>query len=249
MTSDPPSNVVSTIQQETILHSKVDKKSEDITAVERKKPDVDEAWVIISFSLVCITSFLIYIAFDYSLIEKVTADIVVYVLTLMGNPSYLTTWGVYWDGLTIDPPASFSFLNEAVRETPGVIISGVNEGPFWIVKACTGMQAGAILLSLIMFTKRTNESFFNRKALKTKFQVFIVFYFVLFVSNAIRIAFHLWLVTLGIEFEIAHDALSKPIGFVGTLLFAWIIEKMGVPIIDTFADWLDYTWYRISQLL
>ena len=37
----------------------------------------------------------------------------------------------------------------------------------------------------------------------------------------------------------AHDVSSKVIGFFGTILFALIIEKMGVPIIDQFADWLD----------
>ena len=69
--------------------------------------------------------------------------------------------------------------------------------------------------------------------------VIVIFWFVLFVINSLRISFHLFLVAQGLPFSFAHDDLSKPIGFVGTLIFAWIIEKSGVPIIDTFADWLD----------
>jgi hypothetical protein len=46
----------------------------------------------------------------------------------------------------------------------------------------------------------------------------------------------------------AHDVSSKIIGFFGTIFFALVIEKMGVPIIDQFADWLDYFWWRASKL-
>ncbi|MHA2294897.1 MAG: heimdallarchaeosortase [Candidatus Hodarchaeales archaeon] len=216
-----------------------------MTEVERK-PNFDERWIITSFILVCVTSFTIYIAFDYVIVEQITAEIIASVLTFIGSSSTV----IIWKDFFLTPPAGdWAFLNEATPLTPGIVIAGVEEGPFMIVKACTGMQAGAILLSLILFTKRKDESFFNRETLQTKAYVFIVFYLVLFVANAIRIAFHLWLVTLGYPFEFAHDFLSKPIGFVGTLIFAWIIEKMGVPIIDTFADWLDYAWHRVSLLL
>ncbi|MFW9992621.1 MAG: heimdallarchaeosortase [Candidatus Odinarchaeota archaeon] len=267
MVSEPASNISSTtiIQKDALLKKTPSKDQAEMTEVERRKPEFDGQWIITSFILVCITSITIYVAFDYVIIEQVTAEIVAVILTALGYPSSLT----HWENALGIPTGEWAFLNEATPRTPGVVIAGVEDGPFWIVKACTGMQAGAILLSLIVFTKRKDESFFNRESLRTKAGVFIVFYIVLFVANAIRIAFHLWLVALPpytlptsiintfpewfpegrIPFEIAHDALSKPIGFLGTLIFAWIIEKMGVPIIDTFADWLDYSWYQCSRLL
>ena len=156
-------------------------------------------------------------------------------------------------------------FGEAFPSTPGVSIDGTQYPAYWIVKACTGFQAGAILIALIIVTPSKNRALpahidpqtiskFRRfQANHTlvynfvhKLSVIGIFWFVLFVANTIRIAFHLWLVSLGYTFEFAHDDLSKPIGFVGTLIFAWVIEKSGVPIIDTFADWLDATYYGLK---
>ena len=81
------------------------------------------------------------------------------------------------------------------------------------------------------------------------------FFLTLFIGNALRITFHLWCVSFLVTqlnmdrenaFYWAHDVSSKVIGFFGTILFALVIEKMGVPIIDQFADWLDYLWWRLK---
>ena len=37
----------------------------------------------------------------------------------------------------------------------------------------------------------------------------------------------------------AHDVLGKPVGFFGTIFFAIIIEKQGVPILNTVSLWID----------
>ncbi len=43
--------------------------------------------------------------------------------------------------------------------------------------------------------------------------------------------------------------LSKPIGFVGTILFALAIERMGIPILDQFSIFLETLWRRGKILL
>ena len=231
------------VNQTPLIGDSIPAKS-TLLSVERDDPVFDGQWIIASFILVCLFTIIIWSAFDYVIIEQVTAEIVVSILTLLGNNCSIYQWQEF---LGI-PSASWRFLNEATPLTPIIFIDGVDEGPFSIVKACTGMQTGAVLLSLIIFTKRQNESFFNPIMLRTKARTFVIFYIILFIANAIRIAFHLWLTTYGVPFPIAHDALSKPIGFIGALIFAWVIEKMGVPVINTFADWMDYCWYLLSKL-
>jgi len=119
----------------------------------------------------------------------------------------------------------------------------INGGLFYIVKACTGMQAGAILLTLIIVTPVGSNSL--RKKLVAGIFLLLILYF----ANVLRIAFHMLLVSKDIPFSIAHDLLSKPIGFVGTILFALAIERLGVPILDQFSIFIDTIWYRIKSLL
>ncbi|MFQ6123011.1 MAG: heimdallarchaeosortase [Candidatus Heimdallarchaeota archaeon] len=114
---------------------------------------------------------------------------------------------------------------------------------YYIVKACTGMQAGAILIALIIVTPAGSKSF--RKKLLAGSVLFVILY----IGNVLRIAFHMLLVSKGIPFSIAHDMLSKPIGFVGTILFALTIERMGVPILDQFSIFLETLWQRGKTLL
>jgi exosortase/archaeosortase family protein len=130
--------------------------------------------------------------------------------------------------------------------TPGIHIPHTN-GDYWIVKACTGMQAGGLLIAIIMITEAS---------WKNKFRASIAFFIALFIGNTLRITFHLWCVSFLVSqfqmdpetaFYWAHDVSSKIIGFFGTILFALIIEKMNVPIIDQFADWLDWIWWRIEK--
>ncbi|MHA2232625.1 MAG: heimdallarchaeosortase [Candidatus Hodarchaeales archaeon] len=123
---------------------------------------------------------------------------------------------------------------------PAINLPNITDTNYVIVRACTGMQAGAIIIALILVTKAP----WRRKLIALP-----VFGAMLYVGNTLRIIFHLWLVhqdwgTVS-EFWFAHDLLAKPIGFIGTLIFAYIIEKLGVPIIDQFADFIDLAWYRL----
>lgn len=119
----------------------------------------------------------------------------------------------------------------------------VAEEYYYIVKACTGMQAGAILIALIIVTPAGSNSF------RKKLLAGSVLLLILYVGNVLRIAFHMLLVSKGIPFSIAHDMLSKPIGFVGTILFALAIERMGIPILDQFSIFLETLWQRGKILL
>ena len=220
--------------------------------------------IAISLSLLGVTllSIAIYVGYDFVLVERLTRDLVVIILNAIGIPAIKSA--------KIFPVSdSYSMFTEATILTPAVELPTSSGGspttPYWIVKACTGFQAGAILISLIIFTtyprknmekitgngmraklKQNNPNIymFSHKAL-----VVIAFALILFFTNAARIAFHLGLVQIGFPFEFAHDDLSKPIGFIGTIFFALAIEKMGIPIIDTFADWLDLAWYYIAVSL
>jgi hypothetical protein len=214
-------------------------------------------WMLTSFLLTVAISMFIYIIIDYYYLELVTRDIVLSLLQLTGVDAHVTDFAFPYT-------PDWGQFGEASSITPGISIVGAPYSAFWIVKACTGMQAGAILIALIFVTpiplrgKFTNPdlnieelSFKDRLRVNHttlysflhKLSVAVLFFFVLFIANSVRIWFHLYLVgAYNIPFEFAHDDLSKPIGFVGTLIFAWIIEKSGIPIIDTFADWMDSSW-------
>lgn len=217
--------------------------------------------IAITFGLLGVTllSIAIYVGYDFVIVEQLTRDLVVIILNAIGIPAIKSARIFPVDD-------AYSMFTEATILTPAVelptALGGHPTTPYWIVKACTGFQAGAILISLILFTPYPKKSLENitgngmRAKLKDKNPtlytfshktlVVMAFILILFLTNAARIAFHLALVQIGFSFEFAHDDLSKPIGFIGTIGFALAIEKMGIPIIDTFADWLDLAWYYIS---
>lgn len=223
-------------------------------------------WMVTSFLSVVAISVFLYIIVDYYFIEVLTRDIVNALLQFTGVQSY-TTESV---NLIFPYSPEWGQFGEADSRTPGVIIPNTPYSAFWIVKACTGMQAGAILIALIYVTPLPSKGKFtdpdinlDSLSFKDRFRVThptlysfahktlvaLFFYFILFTANSVRIWFHLYLVgALGLPFSFAHDDLSKPIGFIGTLIFAWTIEKSGIPIIDTFADWLDALYFGIKGL-
>lgn len=221
-------------------------------------------WMITSFLMTVTLSLFLYISIDYHLLEVITRDTSLWLLQLSGLPATKTTIP-----FPIDTGNWYQF-GEAKLNTPGIVIANTDYTAFWIVKACTGMQAGAILISLIYVTPipqkgkllnpelHMEELSFREKfrinhsilySLTHKTVVAILFFIVLFIANSVRIWFHLWLVgAWGLPFSFAHDDLSKPIGFIGTLFFAWVIEKSGIPIIDTFADWMDAAYLGVKKL-
>ena len=221
--------------------------SNDDDTKSQSKPFHNDKLMLMTLIIASIITFLIYTAPDWVFLEIPTRDIVSSVLNLFGVEHFLLP-----EELTRVIPdfmkgGSFPFL-EATDLTPGINIPAT-WGDYWIVKACTGMQAGGLLLGVILVT---NAPWRN----KTSASVVIVI--TLFITNALRISFHLLCVEfLVVQFNMdpeeafywAHDVSSKVIGFFGTILFAIIIEKMGVPIIDQFADWLDWIWWRSNRIV
>ncbi|MFW9916396.1 MAG: heimdallarchaeosortase [Candidatus Thorarchaeota archaeon] len=192
-------------------------------------PGLDERHTILAFIAGTILALLIYFApFPggdefYMWLETLFRDSILLGLQLLGIEASKTA---DWQKTVPDPAINLPNMTR------------VN---YAIVRACTGMQAGAIIIALILVTKAP----WRKKAIALP-----VFATMLFIGNTLRVIFHLWLVhqqwgTIS-EFWFAHDLLAKPIGFVGTLIFAYTIEKVGVPIIDQFADFIDITWYRLN---
>lgn len=208
--------------------------------------------MILTLLIASILTFLIYTLPDWVFIEIPTRDIIHFLLNILGIENYLIPTS---DPSTIIPESlrggSFPFL-EATIHTPGIRIPYADplpDGDYWIVKACTGFQAGGLLIAIIMVTESPWIA---------KIRASIAFLVALFIGNALRITFHLWCVFILITqfhmdpqeaFYWAHDVSSKVIGFFGTIFFAFVIEKIGpVPIIDQFADWLDWMWWRLITI-
>jgi len=204
--------------------------------------------MISSLLIATLITFLIYTVPDWVFLEIPTRNIIHEILAFIGIENSPIP--------TLDPNSvipdflrggEFPFL-EATTQTPGIHIPSTN-GDYWIVKACTGMQAGGLLLAIILITEATWTA---------KIRASLVFFIALFIGNTLRITFHLWCVSFLVTqfsmdsetaFYWAHDVSSKVIGFFGTIFFALIIEKMEVPIIDQFADWLDWIWWRLEGAL
>jgi exosortase/archaeosortase family protein len=221
-----------------------DKKEEEKKDIPKRYHN-DKLMISTLFAATIIT-FLIYTVPDWVFLEIPTRNIISEILNFLGIQNTLIP--------TLDPGTfipeflrggDFPFL-EATTKTPGIHIPSTN-GDYWIVKACTGMQAGGLLIAIILISEATWTS---------KIRASLAFFTALFIGNTLRITFHLWCVSFLVTqfhmdpetaFYWAHDVSSKVIGFFGTILFALIIEKMGVPIIDQFADWLDWLWWRIDK--
>ncbi|MFX0084673.1 MAG: heimdallarchaeosortase [Candidatus Hodarchaeota archaeon] len=223
----------------TVSSSKTDSKNQP-------KSYHNDKLMIITLAVASIITFLLYTVPDWVFWEIPTRDIVSFVLNIFGVEHFLMPEEITRVVPDFMRGGSFPFL-EATVLTPGINIPASN-GDYWIVKACTGMQAGGLLVGVILVT---NAQW------KNKISASIVIILTLFITNALRISFHLLCVQfLVIQFNMdpntafywAHDVSSKVIGFFGTILFALIIERMGVPIIDQFADWLDWIWWRSSKI-
>ncbi len=202
--------------------------------------------MISTLLIATLITILIYTVPDWVFLEIPTRNIISEILAFIGIENTPIP--------TLDPNSvipeflkggEFPFL-EATTQTPGIHIPSTN-GDYWIVKACTGMQAGGLLLAIIMITEATWNA---------KIRASTAFFIALFIGNTLRITFHLWCVSFLVTqfnmdsetaFYWAHDVSSKVIGFFGTIFFALLIEKMDVPIIDQFADWLDWMWWRLEK--
>ena len=133
-------------------------------------------------------------------------------------------------------------LYDSSRATYPAISLDTNSGRsnYLIVRACTGMQAGALLLGLIWSTPA---------GLHDRIRASYVILIALFVGNTLRIAAMIAITTLlmndfGLDYDTAwhyaHDVLGRPVGFFGTIGFTALIEVRGVKILDTITVWVDW---------
>lgn len=226
------------------------KETEKQSALQMRallNPTGKNKWIysIISFVVVVILTILLYFVPDYFFLEQLTSDTVFQILELY---QYDISIGIPHN--ESDP--SNSFIAIFIRILTGlgthndltpVINSETAARRFAVVRACTGMQAGALLMGLIIVTPAD----FWKKVKATFFAIVA-----LIIGNFLRIALVIGMtVTLQITYgasggsEIgsawywAHDVLGKPVGFFGTIFFALIIEKQGVPILNTVSLWID----------
>lgn len=210
-------------------------------------PTGKNKWIysIISFIVVVILTILLYFVPDYFFLEKLTSDTVFQILDLY---QYDINFIGYYD----EADSSNSFIAIFIRILTGLethdnltplIKSETAERRFAVVRACTGMQAGALLMGLIVVTPAD----FGKKV-KATFLAIIA----LIIGNFLRIALVIGMTVtlqmtygaaggdgLGSAWYWAHDVLGKPVGFFGTIFFALIIEKQGVPILNTVSLWID----------
>ncbi len=217
------------------------KEAQEYKTHTETQPPYNDLYMIITFGIFSMVALGIYVVSDYVWLETPTRDMVRMLLAFVGIENHNAP-GVIEEFLRGE-----GIFYEAVDATPGIYVPSTNT-KYWIVKACTGMQAGALMLGLIAIS----HAKWTRKVMAS-----VVFFMTLFIGNTLRIAFHLLLTYIlhayfGLSpqeaFYWGHDVTSKIIGFFGTLFFAWLIEQCGVPVIDTFADYVDYAMWRITWL-
>ncbi len=143
-------------------------------------------------------------------------------------------------------------LYDGNRSTyPAINIDGsrTNQNNFIIIRACTGMQAGSLLVGLIVATPAS---------WKTRLRTAYIVIFILFIGNILRIAAQIALATIFISYlkvpfthswSYAHDWTGRPIGFIATIAFTLYIEGAGVKILDTITIWIDEIFWLTSFIV
>ena len=134
---------------------------------------------------------------------------------------------------------------------PGIEISGYPK-TLIIIRACTGMEAGALLMALILVTPAK----WYQKGIAQ-----VVNFLMMHIGNTFRVAFHFWFTNYlygktifgkfindDLAFFWAHDMLSKVFGFIGIVIFTLVIERTGVKIVSTFGAWMDAIGEGLKRL-
>ncbi|MEA2069871.1 MAG: hypothetical protein U9O98_01125, partial [Asgard group archaeon] len=107
---------------------------------------------------------------------------------------------------------------------PGIVLDDYPK-ILLIIRACTGMEAGALLMALIFVTPAKWEN---------KAVAHVVNLLMMHIGNTFRVAFHFWFTqflytktSLNADdaFLYAHDWLSKVFGFIGIVIFTLVIER------------------------
>jgi len=197
-------------------------------------------YTIRSLSITVLITVLLYIFPSYLGLETLTTNTSYFFLNIFGfHPRTF----VYEDSLSDLGSFDRFFYNlyDSSRATyPAISLdTEVGRSNYLIVRACTGMQAGALLLGLIWSTPAE---------LHDKIRSSYVILIALFIGNTLRIAAMIAITTIlmtnfNVEYEtawhFAHNWLGRPLGFFGTIGFTALIEVRGVKILDTITVWID----------
>lgn len=220
------------VEQESFLQLR------NLTELEGRKKHI---YALLSFLVVVVLTLVFYLVPDYYFLEKITNETVFGMLKLYQfniEEAPLFNEIEYGNSLFVIISNFLSGLDGHGGNTP-VIKSISASRQFAIVRACTGMQAGALLMALIIVTPAESSK---------KIKASIYSLLALVVGNFLRIALVIAMtITIDISYGStysaawfwAHDVLGKPIGFFGTIFFAIIIERQGVPILNTVSLWID----------
>ncbi len=196
-------------------------------------------YAITSFLITVFLTITLYVFPDFSVLEYATTRGVYFVLYIFGYSPRMFMYELGLNELGFFDSLIYSIYDGKRSTFPSISIDGTTQNNFIIVRACTGMQAGALLIGLIASTPAE---------MKTKIKTGYIVLFTLFIGNIFRIAAQIALTTLFIEvfhldFETvwaySHDWTGRPIGFLATIGFTLYIEKSGIRILDTITIWMD----------
>lgn len=199
-------------------------------------------FVMKSVTITVLMTVILYFFPPYYGIEKLTTDTAYFMLDLFGfHPRFFT----YEDNIHNLPQIEVILFNlyDSTRATyPAISIDAsiYRRSNYLIVRACTGMQAGALLVGLIWSTPAK---------LHDRIRASYVVLIALFIGNTARIAAMIALTTIFITdfkvdyttaWHLSHDVMGRPLGFFGTIGFTVLIEKRNVKVLDTIQVWIDY---------
>jgi exosortase/archaeosortase family protein len=201
-------------------------------------------FTLVSFSITMLFIILLYVLPTLYELQIITTKVSFFFLTLFGfDPRYF----MYEDQVQrLNIFEQFMYQNyDTNRATyPAIAIEkeGTVPNHYLVVKACTGMQAGALLLGLIWSTPAS---------LNDRIRASYMMLLALFIGNALRIASMIAITTIltkdfglgyNLSWTYSHDRMGQPLGFFGTIAFVILIEKKNVRILDTISVWMDTVW-------
>ncbi|MHA2504073.1 MAG: heimdallarchaeosortase [Candidatus Kariarchaeaceae archaeon] len=191
--------------------------------------------------ITAVMTIVIYLIPSYYGLEHITTQTSYFMLDIFGFHPRLFVYEDNLEQLTGFDQFMY-FLYDSERATyPAISLdSDANvRRNYLIVRACTGMQAGALLLGLIWSTPASTHD-----RIRASYTILIA----LFIGNTMRIAAMIALTTIFIEnfglsyndaWMYSHDWLGRPLGFFGTIGFTALIEMRNVRILDTITVWID----------
>lgn len=206
-----------------------------LEGTERRKFAIRSILITTSITL------LLYVFPSYYGLEDLTTKTSYFFLDIFGfHPRVF----IYEDSLQemTDFDVFLMKLYDPSRSTyPAISIdTDAGRSNYLIVRACTGMQAGALLLGLIWSTP---------SELHDRIRASYIILIALFIGNTLRIAAMIAITTIlmnqfGLDYEsswnFAHNWMGRPLGFFGTIIFTILIEIRGVKILDTITVWIDW---------